>query len=174
MALQTNLFTTYSGIGNREDLMDFIFNVDPTDVPFVTAAQRANATATLHEWQTDVLAAAAANAQLEGETPTVTAAVATVRLSNTCQISTKIPGVTGTQEAVRHAGRQSEMTYQTDKLLRELRRDIEFNLRAMSAFTGNATRVKTAEDNRLVAAISIYESDFGELQVIPNRFQRAR
>ena len=44
----------------------------------------------------------------------------------------------------------------------------------LSFFTGNATREKTAEDKRLVAGIDIYDSDFGELQILPNRFQRAR
>jgi hypothetical protein len=42
-----------------------------------------------------------------------------------------------------------------------------------STFTGNSTRYKDA-DNKLVAAISVYVSDFGTLTVVPNRFQRAR
>lgn len=44
----------------------------------------------------------------------------------------------------------------------------------MSTFTGNATRYKEAEDSKLNAAIDVYISDFGELQIIPNRFQRTR
>lgn len=43
----------------------------------------------------------------------------------------------------------------------------------ISAFTGNATRYKEAEDSKLNAAIDVYISDFGELQIVPNRFQRA-
>jgi DNA-binding beta-propeller fold protein YncE len=39
-------------------------------------------------------------------------------------------------------------------------------------FTGNATRYKDAIDKRLTAAIDIYDSDFGELSVVPNRFQQ--
>jgi len=42
-----------------------------------------------------------------------------------------------------------------------------------STFTGNATRMKDA-DNQLVAGVSVYVSDFGTLKVVPNRFQRAR
>lgn len=42
-----------------------------------------------------------------------------------------------------------------------------------STFTGNATRFKDADD-KLVASISVYVSDFGTLKVVPNRFQRAR
>lgn len=43
-----------------------------------------------------------------------------------------------------------------------------------STFAGNATRFKKAEDNALEASIDVYKSDFGTLNVVPNRFQRAR
>lgn len=46
------------------------------------------------------------------------------------------------------------------------------NKRVISnTFVGNATRYKDAIDKRLTAAIDIYDSDFGELTVVPNRFQ---
>jgi hypothetical protein len=46
------------------------------------------------------------------------------------------------------------------------------NKRVISnTFTGNATRYKDSIDKRLVAAVDIYDSDFGELTVVPNRFQ---
>jgi len=44
----------------------------------------------------------------------------------------------------------------------------------ISTFTGNATRYKEAEDSKLNAAIDVYISDFGELQIVPSRFSRAR
>lgn len=49
-----------------------------------------------------------------------------------------------------------------------------FNKQAVSAFTGNATRLDRSEDKKLFAAIDVYASDFGELKVVPNRFQRDR
>jgi hypothetical protein len=49
-----------------------------------------------------------------------------------------------------------------------------FNKQKLSGFTGNATREVQAADNKLYAAISVYQSDFGELEVITNRFMRAR
>lgn len=48
-----------------------------------------------------------------------------------------------------------------------------FNKRQFSTFTGNATREVSAADKELYASIDIYDSDWGELQVIPNRFQPA-
>jgi len=43
-----------------------------------------------------------------------------------------------------------------------------------SGFTGGATQFANADDKKLVSAIDIYVSDFGNLKVIPSRFQRAR
>jgi|TARA_R100001143_G_scaffold62163_1_gene64715 hypothetical protein len=256
MTLATSAFTSFDAIGNREDLSDIIYNVAPTDTPFITGIPRTDAKAVLHEWQTDTLAAASStNFVLEGDESTTVATVATSRLSNTCNISDKLPRVSGTQMAVNTAGRKDELAYQIVKVAKELRRDMEsillannaevtgntttaretggigawiatndvfgtggasgaagntartdgtqrpiteamlksvlascwdaggdpdcvmvgsFNKQAMSGFTGNATRWKGAADKQLVAAIDIYSSDFGDVEIIPNRFSRAR
>ena len=44
--------------------------------------------------------------------------------------------------------------------------------RISSAFTGNSTRYKDAIDKKLVNSVDFYDSDFGELTVVPNRFMR--
>lgn len=44
--------------------------------------------------------------------------------------------------------------------------------RLSTAFTGNSTRYKDAIDKTLVSAIDYYDSDFGQLTVVPNRFLR--
>ena len=49
-----------------------------------------------------------------------------------------------------------------------------FNKQALSGFSGGSTRMIDAEDRKLVNSVDIYVSDFGELAVIPNRFQRAK
>jgi hypothetical protein len=38
-----------------------------------------------------------------------------------------------------------------------------------SGFGGNATRFKKAEDQKLIASIDVYESDFGQVQLVPHR-----
>ena len=126
MALPTNTFATYSAVGNREDLSDMIYRIDPTDTPFMSAIEKAKASAVNHEWQTQALAAAnTANAQLEGDDATADATTPTVRLGNICQISRKVPQVSGTQQAVEHAGRDNEMAYQEMLKGLELKRDME-------------------------------------------------
>ena len=106
MGLPTNALATYEAIGNREDLSDIIYRIDPTDCPFMTAAEREKATAVNHEWQRQSLASVnTSNAVLEGDDAVTTAVTVTVRLGNIAQISSKTARVTGTQQVVQHAGR---------------------------------------------------------------------
>lgn len=144
MTLATSAFTTYSAVGNREDLTDDIYRVEPTKTPFYTGIARSKAEAVNHEWQTQALAAAAANAQLEGDEITSNAATATVRLGNICQIMRKSPRVTGTQRAVDHAGRDDEMAYQEMLKGLELKRDLEYNMvgLATAKVTGDSTTAR--------------------------------
>jgi len=256
MAQFGNTFDTYDSIGEREDLSDVIYNIAPTDTPFLSSAAKTKATAVLHEWQTDTLTAAVTdNAVIEGDQVTIDAITATTRLSNSCQILDKAICITGTQEAVDKAGRASEIAYQIAKRAKELKRDLEssltsnnaevtgsataarvmgglrswvatndvmgtsgtsgglgntaagngtqrvftesllksviksvwnaggnptmimvgpFNKQKLSGFTGNSTRFDAGADATLYTSVDVYASDFGQLQVVPNRFSRDR
>jgi hypothetical protein len=254
---------TYEAIGNREDLADIIYRVDPTDTPFLTSVEKARATAVKHEWQTQALATAlTTNAVLEGDDISGgDAATVSARLSNYAQISRKVPIVTGTQQAVDHAGRGNEMAYQEMLKGLELKRDMEgsliastsgstvgsdtnvrrlgsvlswtrtntsastgattgvdptgsdgggvrtngtqrafteaqlksvlqgvwvsggkpsvimtgsFNKQVFSTFTGRSSPIEQAATKKITAGVDAYESDFGVLKVMPNRFQRQR
>jgi hypothetical protein len=126
MALPTNTFNTYEAIGNREDLIDKIYKTSPTETPLLSSLERVKASAVYHEWQTQALASADTdNAVLEGDDAVTNAATPTVRLGNYSQISDKVPRVAGTQEAVEHAGRGSEMDYQVSLKMQELKIDLE-------------------------------------------------
>jgi len=125
MAQPTGAFSSYDSIGNREDLSDIIFDVSPTDTPVITAIKKKKATATNHEWQTDILEAAANNAHIEGNDAAPAVNAATVRLSNQTQIFKKHAVITGTQEKVDKAGRKSEMAYQVARRLKAIKRDLE-------------------------------------------------
>jgi len=254
MAQPTN---TYDSVGEREDLSDVIYSIAPTDTPFLSSAAKTKATAVLHEWQTDSLAAAVTNnAVIEGDEATLDASTATTRLSNSSQIMDKTVVITGTQESVDKAGRASELAYQIAKRAKELKRDMEatitgniaevtgnsstarkmgtlgswvvtndnlasdgasgagagnaahtdgtqrafteaqlksviksvwnaggdpsmimcgpFNKQKLSGFTGNSTRFDAGADATLYTSVDVYASDFGQLQVVPNRFSRDR
>jgi hypothetical protein len=128
MTAPTNTYLTTAAIGNREDLSDTIYRISPTQTPLLSMAAKAVATATLHEWQTQDLAAAAANAQAEGDDASAKVVTPTVRLTNRTQISTKAVIVSGTQQAVNSAGRKNEMGYQTALASLEIKRDMELGL----------------------------------------------
>lgn len=256
MPLPTDTFATYQAVGNREDLSDDIFRISPTDTPFMTGIEKGKASAVNHEWQIQELAAASgSNAVLEGDDATVDAATPTVRKGNICQISDKVAAVTGTQQAVDHAGRDDELAYQEMLKGMELKRDMEtiligtnqtkvtgdtttarktasvlswiatnddhvgtspttsgsvtrvdgtqrafteaqlknvfsliwteggkpdvvmtgaFNKQVFSTFTGRATPTEDTKSKKIVASVDAYESDFGTVKVVANRFQRSR
>ena len=146
MAIYTNTYETFSSNDKREDLANVIYNISPTETPFMSSIGTGTATATKHEWQTDSLATAATNVVIEGDDSPNRALTATSRLLNYTQISTKPVVVTGTQEVVNKAGVSSEMAYQIAKAGKELKRDMELDMTgkqaaaAGSSGTGRASR----------------------------------
>ena len=254
MSVPTGTLTTYDSIGEREDLADVIYNVDPTDTPFISTIATVKATAVNHEWQTQALrAAVTTNAVLEGSDAVINSRTATVRLGNICQIMDETASVTGTQQVVKKAGRDDEMDYQLILAGKELKRDMEataltnqakatgdnttartmasvlswigtnddfgggsgasptsldgtaartdgtqrafteaqlktvlnliwgnggdpetimlggFNKQVMSGFVGRGTPTEDTKAKKIIAAVDVYESDFGTLRIVPNR-----
>jgi hypothetical protein len=247
-------YQTYTAIGMREDLSNVIYNIAPTDTPFMNSIGKTSATAVNHEWQTDSLAAVGTNALVEGAAGSDITVTPTVRLGNLTQISGKTVKISGTLDTVNKAGRKSEKAYQLAKVSSEIKRDMEAALlgntvksngnsstarvlgglqtwlnsnysggtdgvagslgttarvtgtdRAFtstilntviqstytaggaptlllvtpaqkvvaSTFTGIATRfrdVPAAQQAQIVAAADVYVSDFGIIQIVPDRF----
>lgn len=112
--------------GYREDLEEAIYNISPTATPFMSAIGREDVQATLHEWQMQSLAAAVAtNKQVEGDNASADAPNVSQKLRNSTMISRKVASVSNTQEAIRKAGRTSEMALQMALKSAELKRDME-------------------------------------------------
>ena len=138
MAVVTNSYDSYEAIGNWVDISDVIYNVAPTETPFLSSTTKKKALNRVHQWQTDTLAAAAANHVAEGLTYAADAQVPTVLVNNVCSISDKSVQVTGSQEAMKHYGRGSEMKYKTKQAMKELKRDVEINqLANLAKVTGD-------------------------------------
>ena len=96
----TNAFTTYNAVGNREDLSNVIYNIDPFDTPVMSAIRRRNVKNRLFDWQIEFLPTVAptvvpatgamdpaTNAQFEGFALAPSAAQPTIRQNNVTQIS---------------------------------------------------------------------------------------
>ena len=253
-------FGTSTGIGLREDLSDVIYNISPTETPFMSSVGKNKAAAVYHEWQTDTLASATtANAAVEGADATSATLSPTTRVGNYTQIIQKTVQVSGTIEAVNKAGRKSEKAYQLAKASAEIKRDLETILlsnqarsagssttarklgsvlswlvtntdkasdgsnpstagaatrtdgttrtftetllknvvasvftsggnpkvlmvgpsgkQKVSSFAGiavNRYQITKPEQGVIIGAADIYQSDFGQMAIVPNRFMRSR
>ena len=144
MSIVTNTFTTFDAKGIREDLSNIITNIAPEETPYMSNIGRESISNSLFEYQTDTLAAAAANKQIEGDdVASFDAVTATVRLQNYAQISRKTIILSATEEVVNKAGRRSELAYQIAKRSAELKRDQEFTmLNGAVAAAGNTSTAR--------------------------------
>jgi hypothetical protein len=143
MTQPTNTFDSYDSVGIREDLSNVIYNVSPEETPFYSKAKKTSAKNTLVEWQTDSLRASAANAHIEGDSTAGEARGATTRLGNYTQIFKNAVVVPDTDEGLDKAGRAKEVAYQTLKIAKEQKLDIEkalFDNNARAAGSSSAAR----------------------------------
>jgi hypothetical protein len=121
-----NAFTTYQAKGNREDLSDKIFNIDPFDTPVISMAGRRTVKNRTYDWQTENLPATdVTNAREEAYVLVARAPTPTVRQSNVAQISTRDAVVSGSQEAADAAGKNGEMAHQMAMQSKVLKSDME-------------------------------------------------
>jgi hypothetical protein len=122
----TNAFTTYQAVGNREDLSNAIYNIDPFDTPIMSAIRRRNVKNRIFDWQTENLPIVNPNnAQIEGFVLANAPAQPTVRQNNVTQISERDATVSGTQEEADAAGKGSEMAHQMALASKVLKSDME-------------------------------------------------
>ena len=143
MAQPANTFDTYDSVGIREDLSNVIHNISPEETPFYSKAAKKAAKNTLVEWQTDSLRASAVNAHIEGDATTAEARAATTRLGNYTQIFKNAVVVSDSDDNVDNAGRAKEIAYQTLKIAKEQKLDIEKALFANNArAAGNSTTAR--------------------------------
>src|SRR6056300_1207739 len=119
-------YLTSAAVGEREQLADVIYRIDPDETPIFSALKKETSNGIFTEWQVQELAAASAtNYVNEGADASIAAPTATSRLGNYHQISAKAVAVSKTLDAVEKAGRDREVAYQKVLKSLELRRDIE-------------------------------------------------
>lgn len=122
-------YTSSTAIGEREDLSDVIYRIDPDETPLVSNSQKETTKGIFHEWQVQELAAAVdTNYVNEGADYSYANPSPTTRLGNYHQISVQAASVSNTLDVVDKAGRDKETAYV--KVLKglEQRRDIEKSL----------------------------------------------
>lgn len=142
------IYKTYEQIGLAEDVSNIISDITPTDTPMFSMIKTEKVHARQYQYMTDTLAAAGANAQLEGFTASAGTAIPTVMITGNTQILQKTFQVSATADAVKAYGRAKETAYQLSKALKEIKKDVEY------AFVGasNATVVGNATTAREMAS----------------------
>jgi hypothetical protein len=158
MAAPTNTFITNSAVGNRESLHDIITILNRDETPFISMIGSGIADATYEEWQLDTLGNAdVGNSSLEGDESTASPIVPTVRAGNRTQILKKPFTISNTQEAVKKAGRESEISYQTALAGRRVKMDLEAiccQNQASAAQSGAVTRKMGGFESWLTSNVS--------------------
>jgi hypothetical protein len=130
---------TYQAVGNREDLLDIITNIAPTETPMLSDFAQDSANAVFHEWLTDDLATAATNAQIEGADYTYARRPVRTRTGNFIQSFVTSVEVTDLQRVVTTAGMEDEYAYQMEKAMKEQARDYEFAIASAQTGTSGAS-----------------------------------
>jgi Family of unknown function (DUF5309) len=158
MAAPTNTLITNNAVGNRESLHDIITILNKDETPFQSTIGAGSADATYEEWQLDALGNAdTTNAQLEGDDTTAAAIAPTVRVGNRTQILKKPFTISTTQEVVKKAGRDSEISYQTALAGRRIKMDLEAMLcqnQASQAQSGSNPRKLGGLESWLTSNVS--------------------
>jgi hypothetical protein len=136
---------SYTGAGIAESFEDVIYDISPEETPLLSMAKKMTAGQTYHQWQTDALAAAAANRQLEGDDASYATLAATTVLGNYTQISRKTVNISNTYDVVKKYGRKSQVAYELMKAGKELKRDMEFALvRNQASSAGGAGTARSS------------------------------
>lgn len=128
MALGTTyIYDSYAwSSANREDLVDWIANVDPYDTPLMVSLGSTVARSTIHQWQTNTLLSVATRGQiLEGADFSVGSQNVPSRVTNQCEIFGKDIAVSESQRAENPAGFGDTYAYELEKGTKETMRNIE-------------------------------------------------
>lgn len=149
MTVPTGTYQSFQEVVDKEDFHNAIYDISPTETPFINMAKRLKAKSHLHQWQTDRLAAASAsNANIEGDDATGDTASPTVNLKNHTQLMDKVAIVSTTNEAQDHHAIDSMMAYQVAKRGKELKRDLE-----AACVQNNAATAGAAASAALMASL---------------------
>lgn len=113
----------------REDLIDIITDVSPDSNPLMTMLGRTKASQPLHQWLEDYIARpSSVSPSIEGAAATYDDLAQPERRTNWTNIIRQTFRVSGTQEAVDHAGMGDPYDYQAAKALTNWKNQAEFTI----------------------------------------------
>ena len=124
--MPTNTLITPSVVKVKEDVIDQIFNFNPSDAPLLSMIERTTIDNVYFEWQRDTYRTPdQTRGAIEGADATYAAQTEPTLLNNRTQIFQDTVSVSNTAERVKKYGRDSEGKRLRMKKMVELKRDIE-------------------------------------------------
>lgn len=133
---------TYDDQSIREDLLDVITNLSPTDTQLMSGLAQSKADNILHQWLTDTLKSVSANAYVEGVDASYPDRTDPTRSFNYCQIVRLGYAVSDTERSVNTAGFNDRVAYETTKALKEWKADAEFAILRGSLACGSGSAAR--------------------------------
>lgn len=117
---------SYDDKAVREDLLNVLTNLSPTDTQLVTGLGTSTAMAQRHEWLTDTLSSVKDNSYAEGADASYPTVTNPSRYINYTQIMRQGYSVSDTERAVNTAAFNDRLAYQATKALKMLKNDMEY------------------------------------------------
>lgn len=155
-----------------EDVKDLITNIDYESTPFYSAIGESRADNTLHQWLQDTYASSADNAAAEGADMVFTDITPPSRGTNIVQLFQKDIRVSNTEQRVAHYGMQDPYSYQLQKKMKEMARDIEKAIVAGTRASGDsglarrlngAIALITTNKTARASGTSLTEGEFNDI-----------
>lgn len=165
---------TYGDETRREDLLDLIADVSPSQNPLATMLATTEAKQSTHEWLEDYTSRPVANTgSVEGFEATFSDLTQPSRRRNVTQIINETFKVSDTSRAVDHAGQADPFAYQRDKAMERWKNRLEFALvrGALSSGASGTTQtmigieaVVTSHYTARLSGTSLSESELNAMQ----------
>lgn len=138
--------TTYSNPTLREDLLDIITNLSPTENQLATGLTKSKARSSVHSWLVDSYDATTTTStdkkEVEGADYGAGDVVNPTRKTNYTQIIKQDWKVSGTEQAADHAGMQNPKAYHMAKSMVHYKSKLEWSLLNGVAAAGNASTAR--------------------------------
>ncbi len=133
---------TYDNKAIRESLLNYLTNIDPVEDQLYVGLKKDKANAVFHQWVKDTLNPPIVNAQVEGADASFISRVAPTRAGNYTQIIRRDVMVSGSDRASNSVGFNDRYTYETQKALKEWRRDAELAVLRGTLASGSGSTVR--------------------------------
>lgn len=160
---------TYDDQARREDLLDFITNLDYKETQLMSGLTQATSNDILHQWLKDTLKTPGDNAYVEGVDASYPTRTNPTRLTNWCQIVRVGYSVSDTERVTVAAGEANDRyVYESRKAMKEWKQDAEFAVLRGSLACGSGSAARRMRGIKSWLTLTTSQSGVSLTEVILN------